>query len=612
MCGIVAFCSEEQRVEPALLSTMTDSLAHRGPDDRGTFITRDSRLGLGHRRLSILDPTPAGRQPMSDASGRYTLVYNGEVYDFKDTRERLRELGHAFRSDSDTEVVLHAFMEWGPACLEHLAGMFAFAIWDAREERLFAARDRLGIKPLYYYWDGSTAILASELRAILASPLVSRQVNVSAVRDFLVYGYVPDPRSILKNVYKLRAGHHLSVAGRELRVTRYWDVDFGGEIQRSEADWQDRILGSIDRAVREQLVSDVPLGAFLSGGVDSSTVVSSMVASGVEKPNVFCVGFEEARFSEIPHARRVADALGVDLVEKIVTAESLDRDLEMLAEVHDEPFGDQSALPTSHLCKATREEVTVALSGDGGDENFGGYGAFVAARDRMLGRHRFRPKTLVKRARSLLRAPGARFFSADWESADPVEYFCRRSGHWAPEFVRRLVPGETGGEDPFWAYRQEMQEGLGPIEQILRISLKTVLPGRMLTKVDRASMAHGLEVRVPLLDHRLVDLCATIPIGMKIQGGEGKVILKKAIEGRIPKENIYRAKKGFTPPLREWLAEEPVFERVRSSILEGSLVRDLFDEQVLRSFLASPSNDRAFAKCLWDLIALDHWSRRWM
>ena len=632
MCGIVAYYSVRHALAQAELDVMTDCLSHRGPDDRGTWLSAEGLVGMGHRRLSILDTSSAGRQPMSHGNGRYWITYNGEIYNFLELRDELQGLGHSFRTNCDTEVLLAAFAQWGRDCLRRLRGMFAFVLWDRQEHRLFAARDRLGIKPLYYYWDGINAIFASEPKAILPNRLVEREVCPEALRDYLVYGFVPEPRSIYKKIYKLPPANWLELRGERLQTGCYWDLSFA-EDPLGEAQWLDRLNSCLDDAVGSHLISDVPVGAFLSGGIDSSAVAASLARLKAGETSLFCVGFSERDFDESPKARRVADHLGLGLEEIRVESGTLEQDLSLLADIQDEPFGDYSSLPTMHLCRVTAQKVKVALSGDGGDENFAGYSGYRHAWQRMRGfglradgeisfARKLTPfelrgplwwspwSGLLSRAMSLLPAINRYLVKRNQAAIGPVEYYLRRNGHWQPEEAARLLRGKST-EHPYWAHLRSWQDSLDPVSQTLNLGLKVVLPGRMLYKVDRLSMAHGLEVRVPLLDHRLVELAASIPVSLKMKDGKSKYLFKKSLAASLPAEILEQRKAPFNPPVKHWLAEPAKLQQAADSILGNGFMAEHFHVPALRKFLDVCPQPK-YTRKLYNLVMLDLWSRRWL
>ena len=615
MCGIVAYYSKKNPIEISLLKDMTKTLVHRGPNDHGVWLCENNYLGLGHQRLSIIDLSTSAHQPMSDSTKRYWITYNGEIYNFQEIKKNLENCGHVFTSHSDTEVILEAYSEWGESCLNHLRGMFAFVIWDTKNKSLFAARDRIGIKPLYYYWDGHTIIFASELRAIILHPKVNYKIDLSAVRDFLTYGYIPDPKSVFQNIYKLPPGYSLTLRSEKLQIKRYWDVCFEADESLSEIQWQENILETLKENVKTHLVSDVPIGAFLSGGVDSAAIVFSMMECNIKSPNILSVGFNEKTYNELPYAKQLCQNFGIYLNERMVTQHTLEEDIACIANIYDEPFGDYSALPTSHLCNAARKLVTVALSGDGGDENFAGYRKHIKI---------FNKNPLIKNNEhkhanpmcwnslydKLLRVTN-KFFTNKMVSHKSKFNDYMMGFHLSPEEIDHLMPNTKTNENPFWAYEEATQHGLSDIDQVLRIGLKTVLPGRMLTKVDRASMANSLEVRVPLLDHHMVELSARIPTRLKLKNNEYKYIFRRALKGKIPDTILTREKQGFVPPIKNWFNDVNTLKILSNSILRNPLIQDTFNQRYLKLFL-NGCKKWSMTKKMWDIVIFDRWSRRWI
>ncbi|MEP7185981.1 MAG: XrtA/PEP-CTERM system amidotransferase [Rhodanobacter sp.] len=626
MCGLAGIVlAQHARVDESVLLAMRDAQMHRGPDEAGLYL--GDGVGLGHRRLSIIDLSH-GQQPMVDEAAGLALVYNGELYNFQSLKAELEALGLVFASHSDTEVLLRAWQHWGEACLSRLVGMFAFAVWDIRTQRVFLARDHVGIKPLYYgFTRAGDLVFASELKGLMAHPEVERSLDPQALEEYLAFGYVPDPKSIYKGIFKLPPGHWLSWrAGDPAPAPRqYWDVPFeiDGSVTVEEATAQ--LRGLVDDAVASQMVSDVPLGAFLSGGVDSSAVVASMSRLTREPVNTCSMGFDDSSFDETAYARQVAQQLHTNHFEERVSSEDYDL-LDMLAGIYDEPFADSSALPTWRVCQLARKHVTVALSGDGGDENFAGYR-----------RYRLHAWESGLRARLPLafRKPvfgflGSIYPKADWAprplrakttlqalACDDVEaYFhnvsttsvAMRQQLYSESFKRELK-----GYSALTVFREHAKHA--PTDQPLLLAqyldLKTWLPGDILTKVDRASMAHSLEVRVPLLDHRLVEWASSLPPGLKLRGGTGKYIFKKALEPDLPHGLLYRTKMGFSVPLAAWL-RGPLAKRTREALLNGAVAEcGYFEPAVLARLLRQhASGQRDHSATLWKLLMLDAFLRR--
>ncbi|MCP4842026.1 MAG: amidotransferase 1, exosortase A system-associated, partial [Halieaceae bacterium] len=588
MCGIAGLfdITGHQAFDRALLREMNQTQFHRGPDEGGDFL--EPGVALAHRRLSIIDLS-SGQQPMHSLDGAVSLVYNGEIYNFGELAAELKGLGYQFRTRCDTEVILYAWQEWGEACVERFRGMFAFAIYDARRQCVFLARDRLGIKPLFYslLQDGVVAF-GSELKVLKAHPKLPRALEPRAVEDYFALGYIPEPRTIYRGVYKLRPGHTLLLErGKSMPDQReYWDVPFDPVATGSEADLCEELFARMREAVDIRLVSEVPLGAFLSGGVDSSAVVAAMAQLQSEPVNTCAIGFDVPQFNETDFARQVANRYGTNHLERVVASDDFDL-LDTLAALYDEPYADSSAIPTYRVCQLARERVTVALSGDGGDEHFAGY-------------RRYRWHMNEERMRNLLplgiRKPVFGTLGRLYPKLD-----------WAPQVFRAKTTFESIGRNAVEAYLHSvsltsdaqrnlmfsdaMQRELqgyravetfehyarrcpadDPLSLIQYLDMKTYLVGDILTKVDRASMAHSLEVRVPLLDHKFIEWVSGLPVNMKLRGQEGKYILKKALEPHLPHDVLYRPKMGFGVPLGKWF-RGPLKKRIRESLLEGNLAQ---------------------------------------
>ena len=567
MCGIAGLIrSLAPGADEKTLQRMGEVMLHRGPDAGGVFL--DERVGLVHRRLSIIDLSIQGNQPMFHAAGRYVSVFNGEIYNFLELRVELERQGCSFQSRTDTEVILALYAREGAGCLARLNGMFAFAIWDREKETLFLARDRIGKKPLYYYHGGSDRLaFSSEIKSILELPGIPRELEPTALADYLKYLYIPAPKTIFKGIYKLPAGHYLELSmGEEPRISEYWDVDFSrdsGCADENEA--ADKLHELIRRATLCRMISDVPLGAFLSGGVDSSAIVALMAGASSAPVKTCCIGFADKRHDETPFAREIAHLFHTDHAEHQV-GDDLAATATLLPRFFDEPFADSSAIPTFHVSRLARRSVTVALAGDGGDENFGGYEKYATdlKEDRVRrmvprlvletlhGIAGGRPGTLMRKARSL--SLGA--------MAEPGRAYYRTNSFIDDEELDRLFsPGMRArcrGYDPaehtlrYW----DKVRGADHLTCMLYTDLKTYLPGDILAKVDRMSMAHSLEVRAPLLDHRVVEFAASLPSDWKIKGSSKKHLLKKAFGSELPGPILKRRKHGFTVPLDLWFRSD--------------------------------------------------------
>jgi asparagine synthase (glutamine-hydrolysing) len=623
MCGIAGIYDLRGRrpIDESLLVEMRDSIRHRGPDGEGLHV--EPGVGLAHRRLSIID-VAGGRQPLYNEDGSIALVYNGEIYNYRGLVEELRSRGHVFRTHCDTEVVVHAWEEWGEASVERFNGMFAYALWDRNRGKGFLARDRLGIKPLYYaeLADGQV-LFGSELKALLAHPGLDREIDPAAVEEFFAYGYIAEPRSIFKDVHKLAPAHTVTIeAGRPLEQRRYWEVVFEPRFG-SEQELADELVYRLRASVASHLMSEVPLGAFLSGGVDSSAVVAMMAQVSNEPVNTCSIRFGESDFDESRYASDVAEHYRTRHFSSVVDPADFGL-VERLASLYDEPFADSSAMPTYRVSELARRRVTVALSGDGGDENFGGY-------------RRYRWHTYEEKVRGLvpgsLRGPlfgllGRVYPKADWApkvlrakstlealALDPIEgYFHSVSilgdglrGKLFRESFRRRLQGYRAIE----VLNRHLDNAPDhPLSRVQYLDLKTYLPGDILTKVDRASMAHSLEVRVPILDHELVEWAAGLPPEAKLLGREGKYLFKQAMEPYLSRDLLYRPKMGFAVPLASWF-RGPLRDRVREAV-ESPVLLDtgIFEEEFLNRMVDEhQSGMRDFSAPLWSVLMFEAFCR---
>jgi asparagine synthase (glutamine-hydrolysing) len=627
MCGIVGIfdLSAERPVDPAMLERMNATQQHRGPDGDGFHI--EPGVGLGHRRLSIIDLS-GGKQPLYNEDGSVAVTFNGEIYNFASLVTELRDLGHTFKTRSDTEVIVHAWEEWGEDCVLRFNGMFAFAIWDRNKKTLFLARDRLGIKPLYYtITPDSRVLFASELKALLATGLVAKRVSPQAVEDYFAFGYVPDPKTIFEGVHKLAPACTLVLTRGKPRAEprQYWDVIIEPRMDLDPAALSDELVARLRHAVDLQMVSDVPLGAFLSGGVDSSAVVAMMSELSAQPVRTCSISFDDRAFDESEYATAVAKKFKTSHASERVDPNDLTL-IDKLAGLYDEPYADSSALPTYRVCQLARRSVTVALSGDGGDENFGGY-------------RRYRWHAYEERVRSKLPLPirrgvfgllGAVYPKMDWapkvlRAKSTLQALARDSleGYFhsvsvIPETLQRKLfsrrfNSELQGYRALEVFRQHARNA--PADRSLSLvqylDYKTYLPGDILTKVDRASMAHSLEVRVPILDHELVDWASGVSPAAKLNGREGKYFFKKALESRLPNEILYRPKMGFAVPLSRWFRHD-LKDRVRESLLDDSFHSSgMFDrafiEQMINQHQAGTSD---FGTPLWALMMFDAFQRK--
>lgn len=636
MCGIAGILRFESgaQIDPALLDRMTDVLAHRGPDGRGVHI--DGPVGLGHRRLSIIDLSPDAAQPLCNEDGTVWVTFNGEIYNYRELRAELLGKGHSFRSQSDTEVLVHLYEEMGPRMVERLRGMFAFALWDGRQQRLLLARDRFGQKPLYYRLTSQGLHFGSEIKAILEDPEVTREPDLEALDAFLTYGYVPSPRTAFSGIHKLPPAHQLTIeqSGRHT-IKRYWQLPLTPkqEVAPTTAGLArvgERLLELLDEATKLRMISDVPLGAFLSGGIDSSAVVASMCATaeaGGAPVRTFCIGFAESGFDESVHAQTVAGHLGTDHKTLQLDPGAFD-ELQRIAWHYGEPFADASCLPTFALSRLARQHVTVALTGDGGDELFGGYRRYVATQREEWLRGTIAPLRAAARNRlvlAILRRGGRKALANELEhnrqrqALTAPDLYISRIEAASPELKSRLYSSKlrdaTGASDPRDVVRQAIAASRGTTlaERCADADAATYLPDDILVKVDVASMAHGLECRAPLLDHVLAEYVAALPFHLKIDGSERKAILKRAVAGRLPAEIVARRKKGFSIPLKNWFQGRSD-ELLRETLLSSrARQRGYFEPTAVEALIDDHAHGRANHQApLFSLLMLELWHTLWI
>jgi asparagine synthase (glutamine-hydrolysing) len=623
MCGIAGAYNyaHEQPIDPSLLKRMTDVIAHRGPDDDGFFI--QGQVGLGHRRLSIIDVS-GGHQPIFNEDGTIAIVFNGEIYNYLELAKLVEARGHVLQTRSDTETIVHLYEEFGEACVAMLRGMFAFAIWDGRNQTMLLARDRLGKKPLYYADHQGRFLFASEVKSIIQDPTIPRDIDAEALADYFSFLAIPAPKSIFQHVRKLRPAHYLVVTPNSLREQEYWDIDFSQTEVRSEAEWQGQLLESLREAVGIRLMSEVPLGAFLSGGVDSSAVVAMMTKITNARVVTASIGFTSEEFSEAAAAKKFAEHVNADHHERIVNPDAV-AVVEKLAYHYDEPFADSSAVPTFYVSQVAREFVTVALSGDGGDENFAGYRRykFDVAENRV---RNLLPASLRKPAFGAL---AAAYPQLDWLprplrakatlrnlSLDPAEgYFQSVYGAMARERDGLLgadVATKLGGYNPFdlFRYYYDRAQTDDPLSRAQYVDMKTYLVDDILTKVDRASMAVSLEVRCPILDHKFMELAARIPSNLKLRNSVGKYIFKQAIRKIVPEEVLTRPKMGFSIPLAEWLRRD--LREMGQSLLFDAQDDLLNQASVKRLWERHQSGLRDFSTPLWTILMFRLWQRKFL
>lgn len=624
MCGIAGVFHRDRsaRVSLELIRDMTERLIHRGPDDGGVAML--GPCALGHRRLSILDLSPLGHQPMCTPDERYWITFNGEIYNYVALRAELEAEGVVFRSTSDTEVLLYLFRRDGESCVERLVGMFAFAVYDRREHTLFLARDRLGKKPLYVWDDGERLLFASELKSLLVEPSTAPGLNVSALLHYMHTLYVPDPQTIYEGMASLPPARTLLLRGREKRERRYWHlpagpVEGGPKTLEQAVEAFEPLLADV---VGSRMVADVPLGAFLSGGVDSSVVVSELRRQSVSPPRTTAIGFDEASQDESPYADAVARHFACDHRTHRVRADATQL-LERLLWHFDEPFADASALPTYLLCQVTRERVTVALSGDGGDEAFAGYDKYWADQQERRVRSLL-PSPLW---RSLAKAAGVSWLEGlePWRrganylrtlAASPERAYFRTQSFTSPEWVTRLLSPDVLAQsrvDVGGVTEAAFEEARGrdALTATQWVDLTTYLPGDILRKVDRMSMAHALEVRCPLLDHRVIEFALGLPAELRLREGQGKPVLKKLLEKRLPTALFQRPKHGFTIPVDEWF-RGPLVPLFHDVVLGGGMRRaGLVERKEARTLLERHQRGEVRqGMVLWTLLVLGMWQER--
>ncbi len=642
MCGIVGFITKRRFNELRQdLTLAASSLAHRGPDDSGLFFEASAGVGLGHRRLSIIDLSSAGRQPMASEDGKLNIVYNGEVYNFREIRKELVDHGYKFHSNTDTEVILKAYQQWGRKCLDKFVGMFALAIWDRGEKTLFLARDRMGIKPVYFYHNGDTFLFASELKALMAFKAFPKEIDPDSVPLFLHYQYIPAPKTVFAHTYKLSPGHFLTFDGKTIRTEPYWNIPERSPDENkrnvNEKEYLSRLDDLLTTAVSDRLISDVPLGALLSGGIDSSMVVALMQKVNASPVQTFSIGFNEPGYNEAPWASKVAEHLGTDHNELYVTPKDAMDLISILPEIYDEPFADASAIPTTLVCRFARSKLTVALSGDGGDEQFSGYVRYWSTRAASSAFQGL-PQTIKTGIADFFeRIPSSwvercyrpiqphlpqRFraanFTDKWEKALKLlrksriqDLYRMTVCLWPEDDILALVNMKL----PLGRFEETFLETQGwpVLSRLMRVDLKTYLPDAMLTKVDRASMANSLEVRVPLLDHRVVEFTSRLPESLKYRNGTGKYLLKKLLAQYVPTSLFERPKMGFGVPIDFWFRKDlkaHLLDYLSSERLKREgIFNHVLVEQKIKEHLSGEKNHQYR---LWSILMWEMWRERWL
>jgi asparagine synthase (glutamine-hydrolysing) len=625
MCGITGFTQFSHRFGgKEILERMGHMLKHRGPDAGGVYL--DQHIGLCHRRLSIIDLSSSGNQPMYSHDERYCIVFNGEIYNFLDLRNDLLQQGYPFQTQTDTEIILALYAQFGTDLLERINGMFAFALWDKEKEKLFIARDRIGKKPLYYYRAGNDIVFGSELKAMLVLPEIPREIRIDALYDYFAYQYVPDPKTIFKDIYKLEPGHYLEIDATTFLKKQYWDVSFANVSDKNDEELKSDLRQLLDDCTQKRMISDVPLGAFLSGGVDSSIVVSLMAKNSQSSVTTCSIGFDVEKFNETQFARVVADRFQTNHYELNVHTNVRDN-LEHIVSFFDEPFSDPSLVPTYFVSELARQKVTVAVAGDGGDEVFAGYQKYTTDYIENEIRNKFplwvRSKifpllshlfarinlTVFRKASSLLKSlsldPAMGFYISNSQITDDTWEFITL------EQTRSTLNGYHPSSITTDCYAKS--DGKDHLSRILYTDLKTYLPGDILVKVDRMSMANSLEVRAPILDYKLIEFSASLRPELKFKKGEKKVLLKEAFKDDLPNEILYRKKMGFSVPLADWLRGE------LRSIVESTLFKSAdgisryFNMTSIRQLWQqhlSEKNDHS--TIIWNLLIFQLWWNRYM
>ncbi len=620
MCGIAGFTQFHQHIgDQTTLETMEQAIFHRGPDAGNHYL--DDNVGLAHRRLSIIDLSAAGTQPMHSHDGDYVIVFNGEIYNYQGLREALVAEGYPFQNQTDTEVILALYHKYQEKMLPMLNGMFAFALWDKKAKKLLIGRDRMGKKPLYYCPKGEDIVFASELKAILTLPDVPKDIRADAVYDFFAYQYVPDPKTIFTHMHKLPPGHYMWVDANGYQVEQYWDVSFAKQHQATEKQLGDQLYQLLDHCTRQRMVSDVPLGAFLSGGVDSSGVVAMMAKASPTPVKTCSIGFDEKAFNETEFAQAVADKYQTEHHEFMVHANVADN-LEKIVAYFDEPFADPSLVPTYFVSQLARQQVTVAIAGDGGDEVFAGYEKYsIDATEnklrnlfpavvrkqvfpplaRVLGKF---SNTLCKKGRSLLTSlsvdPAMGFYMSNAQMDDATWQALAK-----PELKQAL-----GDYHPSKITLDAYARADGPdhLSKILYTDMKTYLPGGILVKVDRMSMANSLEVRAPILDYQVVEFAAGLPSELKFHQGEKKYLLKETFKPLLPDDILYRKKMGFSVPLASWFRKEIHDLAAKYLLASDSGLHQYFNPEAIRTIWQQhQSGSHDHGAILWSMLMFELW-----
>jgi len=639
MCGITGVYNlDERKADPILLKSMTDCLRHRGPDDSGIYV--DQNVGLGHARLSILDLSPAGHQPMSNDDQTIWVTFNGEIYNFQEIRKELEQKGYKFKSNSDTEVIIKSYEEWGLKAVEKYRGMFAFAIWDKKREKLYLVRDRAGVKPLYYYINNEVFLFSSELKSFHKHPNFKKEINFDALALFLQFGYILAPHTIFKNAYKVKPGHYLEVdKNGKIEETKYWDiVDFylASPIDKSEDEIEKELEQILTESFKYRLVSDVPVGIFLSGGIDSSLVTAILQSNSKTPIKTFTIGFHEKGYDEAPYAKKIAEYLKTDHHELYCTAKDAMEIVAKFSEIYDEPFGDSSGIPTYLISKFARQEVKVALSADAGDELFCGYSKYEAlnAYYKLIQKlpkfalyigslysSLFSPEIIgiMYKSISFLLPKYTNLEGKIYKLKNMLRYknddlrgiFMNSASYWTENQVEKLIRKKNNIEDNFFDFKEVQKLPL--LSQMQAVDYKTYLCDDIFVKTDRATMATSLEVRDPLVDHKIAEYIARVPVNLKYKNGESKYILRKILYKYVPKNLLDRPKQGFEIPIDNWLKNDlrGVLEKYLSE--DNIKKQGIFDEEYIKKSLNKYLSGKAdFAYKFWFLLVFQMWYEKWM
>jgi asparagine synthase (glutamine-hydrolysing) len=629
MCGItgkIHFKNNDHTVIKESINTMNAAISHRGPDDNGVYITDNNKIGLGQQRLSIIDLSPLGHQPMHyEHNGKkYTITFNGEIYNFQTERAELKKDGYVFKSKTDTEVIMALYDKYSMDFLKHLRGMFAFALYDHQKNKLICARDRLGKKPFKYYWDDNVFMFASELKSILTQPEYKKEIDYDAIHHYLTLQYCPAPMTGFKNIKKLKPAHYLVLdcANSTAQEEKYWQLDYTKKLKLTEREWEKEIIKGLEESVKLRMISDVPLGAFLSGGIDSSAIVALMAKNSSQPIKTFSIGFDKANHDETAYAQIIADKYKTDHTKLIVKPDAM-KLLPKLVRQYEEPYADSSALPTFYLAEMTKKDVTVTLNGDGGDENFAGYGRYSVQKfgvwyDKVGPLHKLLAKPGAKLINTIFKTTFTNHAQTFSETLSKpynkrylsyIQYFSREAKHnlYTEKMLRKTSHLITSG---IISNAFDTAPATNKIDQTVYIDIVTYLPDDLLVKVDIATMAHGLESRSPFLDHKFMEMTSQIPTNLKLKGlNNKKYILKKALEkDLVPKEILYRKKMGFGVPIEHWFRNEMKDYMYETLLSDKAISRGIFKEESVRElFDAHVDTKINHSYRIWALITLELW-----